>query len=90
MNKICCGVEWTEGNAAIQQEGPHRVARCPLCNKWLAALPGDPAAFVMPFGKHKGKPVSSMWEEDPDYCRWLMEQDFVRPRLREVLEGTHP
>lgn len=90
MEKICCGVEWTESNAAIGQEGLHRVARCPVCNKWLCALPGDLAVFIMPFGKHKGKTVSLMWEEDPEYCEWLLTQDFVRPRLREVLEGTQP
>jgi hypothetical protein len=32
------------------------------------------AEMVMPFGKCEGLSVQEVWETDPKYMRWLMEQ----------------
>ena len=34
-----------------------------------------------PFGKYKGKPLSEVCN-DTGYCRWLLEQDFVKGHLK--------
>lgn len=39
---------------------------------------------VMPFGKHKGEPVSSIPD---DYKRWLLRQDDVDPYLVKALQA---
>lgn len=37
-------------------------------------------ADVIPFGKYKGQPVEVL-KQDPDYCEWLLAQDWVRQRF---------
>ena len=39
---------------------------------------------LMPFGKHKGAPISAV---PPDYKRWLLGQPDVDPYLRKALAG---
>jgi len=49
----------------------------------------DPAAYnwtSMPFGKHKGKSLWDIFQEDPSYIWWLETQDIIQkksPKLRQ-------
>lgn len=38
---------------------------------------------LVPFGKYKGKPAEVL-RNDPDYCDWLMSQDWFRSRYQGV------
>lgn len=93
----CCGVRWTDVPqlvtqgvrlATISQEGPHRVARCSTCEKWLRALPGPAHDYVIQFGKYKGAIVADLWAQDAPYCEWLLT--IAKPRLTQVLTETRP
>jgi hypothetical protein len=88
MIGVCCGAHWTEETARIVQEGPHRVARCGTCQKWLRALPGPAHDYVMPFGKYHGARVADLWAQDRPYCDWLYT--IAKPRLKQVLDETKP
>jgi DNA polymerase-3 subunit epsilon len=47
---------------------------------------------VFNFGKHKGKPVSEVFKNEPSYYSWIMDGDFplntkqvvTKIRLREM------
>jgi exodeoxyribonuclease X len=39
----------------------------------------------MPFGKHKGEPISEM---PVDYRQWLLRQPNVDPYLAQALRGS--
>lgn len=86
----CCGKTWTDQTALVQQEGAHRVARCPTCNRWFRALPQPLDQVMMPFGKYKGALIADLWTQDRPYCEWLLTVEWLRPRMRDVLEGTKP
>lgn len=49
----------------------------------------DYGKVTMPFGKHKGKTLSEIYDEAPDYIEWLAENsnnDDIRDAARKVLE----
>lgn len=46
---------------------------------------------VFNFGKHKGKPVSQVLKEEPQYYDWIMKGDFAlhtKQKLTEILNKT--
>lgn len=46
---------------------------------------------VFNFGKHKGKPVSQVLREEPQYYDWMMKGDFAlhtKQKLTEILNRT--
>ena len=46
---------------------------------------------VFNFGKHKGKPVSQVLKEEPQYYDWMMKGDFAlhtKQKLTEMLNKT--
>lgn len=46
---------------------------------------------VFNFGKHKGKPVSQVLREEPQYYDWMMKGDFAlhtKQKLTEILNKT--
>lgn len=43
--------------------------------------------IVMLFGKHKGKQISEIGQDDKEYLEWLYEQDWVKDNLKEAIEA---
>jgi hypothetical protein len=46
--------------------------------------------MALPFGKYRGWCLSAVAAYDPNYCRWLSKQPFVRrefPTVYETLKG---
>ena len=41
---------------------------------------------VFNFGKHKGKPVSTIFEQEPSYYDWMMRGDFTQDTKRRLTE----
>lgn len=51
----------------------------------------DNGVEVFNFGKHKGKPVSQVLKEEPQYYDWMMKGDFAlhtKQKLTEMLNKT--
>ncbi len=47
--------------------------------------------IVFNFGKHKGKPVTKVLKEEPQYYDWMMRGDFAtntKQKLTEILNST--
>lgn len=40
---------------------------------------------TMPFGKHKGKRLGDLVDEDPGYLDWLQTTEIRSPRLAEAV-----
>ena len=38
------------------------------------------------FGKHKGKALGDIWEQDADYIKWLVEGEKTDARIKEAIE----
>ena len=50
----------------------------------------ETSGLALPFGKYHGWLLSAVVASDPNYCRWLSKQPFVRrefPALRSALEA---
>jgi DNA polymerase-3 subunit epsilon len=46
---------------------------------------------IFNFGKHKGKPVTQVLKEEPQYYDWMMKGDFAlhtKQKLTEILNRT--
>jgi len=51
----------------------------------------DNGVEVFNFGKHKGKPVTQVLKEEPQYYDWMMKGDFpmnTKQKLTEILNRT--
>ena len=87
---LCCGKTWTPMTARLEASGPHWKASCGGCGKYFCFLPQRARVHTFYFGKYKDRLVTDIWKEDPDYCAWLLDQSWVKPRLRQVLEESAP
>jgi uncharacterized protein (DUF3820 family) len=50
----------------------------------------ETSGLALPFGKYHGWLLSAVVASDPNYCRWLSKQPFVRrefPALHIVLDA---
>jgi hypothetical protein len=47
---------------------------------------GDPGTVVLKFGKHSGKTIAQVYDEDPGWLEWASEStnnDFIKGRINE-------
>ena len=86
----CCTTTWTPSTAKLEQSGIHWRASCGACGRYLRFVPQRADRFRFPFGKYKGRLVADVWNDDPTYCEWLLDQEWPQARLRQVLEETRP
>jgi hypothetical protein len=47
----------------------------------------DQGRLVLTFGKHSGSDLLSVAQQDPDYLRSLLEQDFL-PDFQAMIESA--
>jgi uncharacterized protein (DUF3820 family) len=43
------------------------------------------ADFVMPFGKHKGKSIDTIWHNDNNYIFWLHDKATLNGKLARAI-----
>jgi len=43
----------------------------------MSAIPSDPPALVLRFGKYKGQSIKLIIREDPKYILWLSKQQWL-------------
>ena len=48
---------------------------------------GEPGQYVLSFGKHKDKPLSTVLECDPQYLVWLAGVRTVRTMKKTLMDG---
>lgn len=46
-----------------------------------------PTQEIMPFGKYKGMAITDVYEVDSKYLDWVVDQDWCRPKLKEIILG---
>lgn len=94
MSRPCkkCGSEAFRTEQKIFKNGTEHIARyCLKCESFIdyAAKEIPPGMFVMPYGRHKGKPLSWIVQNDRDYAEWLkanVTSETMRFRVEAVLE----
>lgn len=47
-----------------------------------------PEDFIIPIGKYKGRKLGDVFNDDPDYCRW-MKENIDRQPLKGMLEELY-
>ena len=71
-------------------EKPHKNRKDGYCNECRVVKSKEPKT-VLNFGKYKGESFKSIWENNPDYCIWILlhsnckQQDFTN-----WIMGLHP
>ncbi len=97
LHCVRCDIDLDELEAKIERHylsngGVHLTAYCSHCGKFIKNIPHSKPE-VLHFGKHKGKPLAVIANEDESYLRWLSNQDNVRESLKsailEVLEAKN-
>lgn len=43
-------------------------------------------SLEMPWGKHQGKTLKAIFEEDPRYLRWLYKTEYVKDDFSDIYE----
>ena len=75
----CESSQTTEAPQTFKNGLVHIRVTCAGCKSFLGWKPQN-KPLVMPFGKHKGKPLELI----PDsYLDWLLSQAFVKGRLKK-------
>lgn len=55
----------------------HIWAECRDCKvKEAISQNQGPESFIMPFGKHRGQPISWIVENDRQYAEWVLRSDL--------------
>jgi uncharacterized protein (DUF3820 family) len=88
--ELICKICGPTDEFLIKQSGPHLTAYCEKCNSYIKHLPKSKITEkILPFGKYIGTKISEMWDEEQiNYLRWLVEQDFLKQDLRNAV-GQH-
>jgi len=83
--KVICKKCGTEDFYFEEKRGPHLTAICGGCGSYIKHL-GQDKPFVIPFGKYKGRVLSSMIsKEETQYLWWLVEQDFCKKNMEDKI-----
>ena len=45
----------------------------------------EPKPWSIRFGKHKGKTLELIWQEDPKYIQWLMLEPWIDQKLKNYI-----
>lgn len=65
----------------------HNAKRCEDCGRHLGYAPRVQVEdSLLYFGKYKGEKILEVAEKDPEYLEWLFEQDWCKPRMRDLIE----
>lgn len=68
------------------ERGPHIGARCNGCDTFIKWIPQNNPNFIIPFGKFKGRELSSMkLDHEVGYLQWLLSTD-IKLNLRKKIE----
>ena len=70
-----------------KKQGLHLGLYCQACgDRWIRWLSQARPVVAMPFGKHRGTPISDLPD---DYLDWLLENVEVKDSLSKALESEY-
>lgn len=69
--------------AKLKRKRGTKASAFPSSGKYYLKTDGTDA--VLNFGKHSGKALTQILDEDPSYLKWMLEQDFPEG-LSEIVE----
>ena len=64
----------------------HISASCSNCGRWIKFIGYDNNP-KMYFGKHKGKTLEEIKNEDKEYLEWILIQAWTKRRLKEQIKN---
>jgi hypothetical protein len=74
-------------NYRTEPSGDHIKAICLKCDSYIKFLSQPNKEFLMPFGKHKGKPLESLKsEEDVKYLNWMLSEMKLGNNLKDRIK----
>lgn len=76
----------------FRKKSPHTGKYCADCGKWLQWVKNPWQTFIWPVGKtHKGKLLSVILAEDPDYLEWAANNmsGTLQRRAKEALANVN-
>ena len=60
-----------------------------LILKYETEVKGEEASLVkMPFGKHKGKTLYDIAQEDYNYIKYLLKTDYVKESFEDIYQAA--
>ncbi len=77
------------GETYIERKGKHIGWYCDVCG-WIKWLPQKAEAFIMPFGKYKGKTLQEIKDGDYEYLEWALKNivdRHINKKIKEVIEN---
>ena len=81
------GVEMLQGTGHAATDAEERTKTTPTPNE-RAGQAREPVDVIMPFGKHRGDTLKSIFHDDYDYFRWLVEDATISsPNLAEAISA---
>jgi uncharacterized protein (DUF3820 family) len=83
MNDLKCEYCGLTNEFIIKPNGLILSAYCEKCNNLLENIRESKITKrIIPFGKYAGTKICEMWDEEQiNYLRWLVEQDFLKQDL---------
>lgn len=67
----------------VKKSGPHNSAYCNGCGNYIKHLPQNNEIKIVPFGKYKGREISSMRsDEELRYLQWFVEMPNLRDNVK--------
>ena len=84
MEKLICNSCNKPVNYRVEIKSNNHVAFCCDCGKFIKNIPqADPA---MPFGKYKGRKISSMKTvEETNYLHWFLQNATVSESIKVAI-----
>lgn len=89
--KKCGSVAFRIEQKKFKNGSEHLARYCLECNAFIDYARNEvPSSFyLMPFGKHQGKPLSHIVESDPAYARWVCRSfpgKIISKRMQEAID----
>ena len=72
----------------LERGGYHLKACCPSCGGYIKFMSHEELSIW--FGKYKGQTVANVVENDPSYAKWLTEQTWLKPNLKNSILKALP
>jgi len=86
MQDIICQRCGNVNDYTVKKSGPHDSAYCNGCDNYIKHLPQNNEIKIVPFGKYKGREISSMLDgEEIRYLQWFADMPDLRENVKKAI-----